>query len=212
MKELFSQIDQLVPTLGDWCSVKKASTLASIVIALRPSASVEIGVFSGASFLPIALAHKTIGHGIAYAIDPWDKDASIEGMDEKNSAWWASVDHEKIYQEFIGRMNSLGLQRNTFVYRDRSDNVEPPMNVGLLHVDGNHEIQAVKDVERYARNVVLGGLMVMDDIHWDSGMPAKAVEVAKALGFVELYSLFGQGERNQSDDFCVMQRKEMRPV
>lgn len=189
MKELFTEIETLVPTLGDWCSVQKAFALAATVLTLRPAVTVEIGVFSGASFLPMAMAHKAIGRGKAYAIDPWMKQASIEGMDKENAEWWASVDHERIYRNFMAKVGHLGVQDWVAILRSRSNEVEPPQNIGLLHVDGNHGKQAITDVKRFAPNVVIGGICWMDDINWVGGGVETAVGELLKMGFVKLYDM-----------------------
>jgi len=188
MKELFIEIDRIVPTMGDWCSVKKAAILASMVVALRPAVTVEIGVFSGASFLPMALAHKHLDHGVAYAIDPWNKSASIEGMYvAADITWWERLDHEQIYQDFMARVHSNGLSKHTQIIRAKSDDVEPPKDIGLFHLDGNHGQQAIKDVARFAPNVIMGGICWMDDLHWSGGGVAKAADNLIGMGFVKLY-------------------------
>lgn len=187
MKELFAEIEKLVPTCGDWCSVKKGCALAASVIALRPAVSVEIGVFSGASFLPVALAHKFLGTGIAYAIDPWSKTASIEGMDAENAAWWGQIDHDKIYKEFGERVTNLGLTQFVRTIRARSNDAVPPKNIGLFHLDGNHGQQAIQDVARFAPNVIVGGLVWMDDMNWAGGGVQKAADNLLKMGFVKLY-------------------------
>ncbi len=192
MKNLFSQIETLVPTCGDWCSVEKGQTLAAIVLAFRPKVTVEIGVFSGASFLPMALAHKFIKHGAAYAIDPWSKDASVEGLEAPNANWWKEVDHDRIYQLFLSKAKELGVDGISKVIRAKSDDVKPPSEIGLLHVDGNHGAQAVKDVARFAPNVHVGGICVMDDIGWQENEiyhVREAVDNLYKMGFVKLYDL-----------------------
>ncbi len=66
----------------------------------------------------------------------------------------------------------------------------PMQEIDLLHIDGQHTEQAVKDVDRFARNVRRGGICCMDDIEWanDGDQQVKAaVERLKELGFVEKY-------------------------
>jgi predicted O-methyltransferase YrrM len=78
VKQLFEKIDDLFERqLPGWCTKEKAYTLASLVIGTRPAVIVEVGVFGGRSFLPMALALKELGKGMAIGIDPWSPAASV---------------------------------------------------------------------------------------------------------------------------------------
>lgn len=189
MKDLFQQIEIVIPKIGNWCTVEKAHSLAAIVIALRPETTVEIGVFSGSSLFSMAMAHKHIGIGKVIGVDPWDAKASIEGMEPPNVDWWSKVDHEAVFQTFMQNRSQLGLSEIVRVVRMKSDDYTPPDSIDLFHCDGNHSDQAVKDVKRYATKVRVGGICVMDDINWSGGGVARAVEKLKDFGFKELYPL-----------------------
>lgn len=187
---LFTEIYNFIDTKPPgWCDLDKALTLACMVVGLRPAVTVEIGVFGGRSALPMAMAHKAIGHGMLYAIDPWDKAASVEGYEGADLEWWSSVDHESIYQYFMLQIKLRGLENVTRVIRNKSDDVAPMPGIGLLHVDGQHTDQAVRDVLRFASEVMFGGIVVMDDIAWRGGGVARAVKTLESLHFRELYKL-----------------------
>ncbi len=197
MKALLAEIERVLPDGGDWCSREKAGTLAALVISLRPVTVVEIGVFSGGSAIPILLALKHVDHGTLYAIDPWSVEASVAGLTGENRAWWQGVDHQAIYRTFLQRMKTLGVERFCTVWRKPSDDCTPPVPIDVLHIDGSHTDQAVRDVERYARKVRIGGVMILDDIRWAGGGVTRAHELACKLGFEGLYPL---------DTGIVMQR------
>lgn len=192
--EIMMQIEALLsPTrkpyvLDGWCDVEKAQALAALVIGLRPKVSVEIGVFGGRSLIPIGLAHSLVG-GYAIGIDPWSKAASLEGMEGENKAWWEAVDHEAVYQGFINAANRLTVEGFIKVLRITSDDAikdpEMPKVIDLLHLDGNHSAQAVKDVDNYATRIRPGGILVMDDIDWATAAAARVRE----LKFNFLYPL-----------------------
>lgn len=190
--ELMMQIEALLsPTrqpfvLDGWCDVEKAQALASIIIGLRPKVTVEIGVFGGRSLIPMGMAHSLVG-GYVLGIDPWAKGASLEGMDGANKEWWGAVDHEAIYQSFLRAANREIAQGYIQVARNTSDNAieSTPSVIDLLHVDGNHSAQAVKDVDNYATRIRPGGILVMDDIEWASEATARVT----ALEFNFLYTL-----------------------
>jgi predicted O-methyltransferase YrrM len=186
MRALLEQIARVLPAGGDWCTPHKAQKLAALVVALEPRVIVEIGVWLGGSLVPMALAQTHVGKGgITIGIDPWSAQASIAGeVDEANTTWWSEVNYEDV--------------------RDASDAVDvsraivlPRGPIDLLHVDGNHTAQAIRDVDRFCPHVRMGGLAILDDVDWSGGHVAQAVEHAQELGFVALYPL---------DKGLVMQR------
>ena len=189
MKRLLAEIERVLPDGGEWCTLGKASTLAALIVGLRPALVVEIGVFSGGSLIPMLLAMKHVGRGRAIAIDPWAAQASVVGMTGANEAWWASVDHDAIYRKFLGRMEVLDVAPLCDVWRQPSDACTPPAGIDLLHVDGNHAEQAIRDVERFAPNVNVGGILVLDDLNWEGGSVQGAHAIALRLGFVDRYPL-----------------------
>jgi predicted O-methyltransferase YrrM len=203
VKELFCEIARVLPEGGEWCSEAKASGLAALILADRPHTVVEIGVFLGGSFIPIALAMKFLeqgGHvagGRAIAIDPWDARASVSGqIDEADRQWWA-LDHEPVYWKFLARVERHGLSELVKVERMTSSEAQVPGCIDLLHIDGNHGEQAIADVLRFAPSIPMGGVLVLDDLEWSGGTVARAFLAAEGLGFRELYKL-GTG--------CVMRR------
>jgi predicted O-methyltransferase YrrM len=193
--DLFARIAALYPDdhkqsrLGGWCELDKALTLASLVVALRPKVSLEIGVWTGASAIPMAMAHHAIDFGALIAIDPWDPRVSIENEVAANVEWWGQQDHEAVYQKFLAELRGSRAQNYCTVQRRRSDDAMFPQVLDLIHIDGSHTMQAVKDVERYATRVRVGGVCVMDDIKWDGGGVTAACARLKELNFVELYPL-----------------------
>jgi len=188
-----SELGTLVTCTRDdqdqWCTEEKAHTLAGLVAVLRPELVVEIGVWRGASLLPMLIAMRHVNHGSAIAIDPWSQAASAAGEAPENAAWWGKVDHETAYRDFLARCERAGVVGRVAVWRKPSDECTPPARIDLLHVDGNHSDQAVRDVERFAPFVRTGGILVMDDVHWVGGHVSRALEIAVAMGFRELYAL-----------------------
>lgn len=193
---LYKDIIDLRPKLEGWASIHKGLTLASMVVALRPEVCVEIGVFGGASFLPMAMAMKAIGKGVCVGIDPWASTASVVGMDEVNAKWWGQVNHDAIYWGFKDQVKALNLEEHVEIQRTTSDNAKVPENIGILSIDGNHGEQVLRDVRRFCPQVIPGGLVILDDIHWSSGcVKDAAAEMVKwrktdhsiSKDFIELY-------------------------
>jgi hypothetical protein len=186
--ELFQKIAQVIPTLHGWCTVERAIDTASTVIATRPKTVVVIGVFGGRDTIAAALACRDFGNGLVIAIDPWSASASVEGQSGEDEKWWNDqFKHDIVYASFVSNVASLGLHGNIQIVRDRSDNFTPPPSIGLLIIDGNHGPQSVRDVERYACHVLVGGFAYLDDLNWSGGSVLDCVEKIKALGFKEIY-------------------------
>lgn len=194
MSDLFKTIKDLIEPagqqpLGGWTSVPKAQTFAAVVLGLRPEVSVEIGVWFGRSSLSMALAHKEIGRGVVHAIDAWSPHASIEGQGEADVKHWAATNHEIAYNSFMQNIQRLELQNIIKIHRAKSQDTEPPKNIGFLVIDGNHGDTAISDVKRYAPNVRTGGLVYCDDLNWSTGSVLRAIAILQTMGFVRLYDI-----------------------
>lgn len=196
MRGAFDAIAKARDAEDEWCSVEKAESLGALCMALRPACVVEIGVWRGASALPILIAlqrnppaARTGLQGMLIAIDPWSKEASAAGEAAENASWWKDVDHARAFYDFTRRMEAAGVRHLCQVIQAPSDRVTPPDAIDLLHVDGNHSDQAVRDVERFASHVVPGGILVMDDLSWSGGHVERAYDRARSLGFRELYRI-----------------------
>lgn len=200
MTRLFADIEQLIPKLEGWCSVQRAQLMAATVLALRPKLSVLLGIWGGRDTFALALAHKEVRSGTVMAIDPWSKDASVEGQLGEHRDFWGKVDHESVRTGFMRKKAELRLDPWIGVIRDKSDNVQVPNEIGILCIDGNHSDQAVRDTQRFAPVVIKGGIVFCDDIRGGNGKwdgPRKSVAVLESLGFKRLYDV---------DDGTVFQR------
>jgi hypothetical protein len=199
MSNLFSQLEEVVDQIKHgWTTVEKAQALAASVVTIRPEVSVEIGVYSGKGLISLALAHKYVGIGKAIGIDPYSPSASVEGQtNEADKEWWAKLDHNFIYGECLNRITQFKVNNTVELIRKRSDEVEPPKNIGVLRIDGNHGEAVIGDIQRYCPNVVKGGILFLDDIGWSGGAVSRAVEELVIDGWCELYKL---------DDGAVFQK------
>lgn len=183
-------VDESIQTIKNgWCSPAKGRTMAMLMVATKPSVSVEIGVYAGRSAIAMALAHKYLGKGQVLCIDPWKAEASAEGYVADHKEWWAKLDHEAIFKEFTTHIIKFGVSAQIEIKRAKSDHVEPPSTIDFLHIDGQHTQQAVKDVARFATKVKTGGIVVMDDIEWVGGQVKVATQNLLNLGFIELFKL-----------------------
>ena len=199
---LFTQIEETTGSITGWCSLEKAFTLASIVMASRPKLCVEIGVWAGKSLVPVALACREIGYGKVIAIDPWKAEASVEGqLHPADREWWSNQSHhDLIFDQFNQTLATLKLRNIVEIVRATSEEAIVPTGIGLLSLDGNHADQAIRDVERYAPNIVPGGYLVADDLGWTGGGVGRAIEKLPAMGFQELF------RQTQGDQWAVFQK------
>jgi hypothetical protein len=190
MKELYCQIgDWMASQTDGWSSKEKVAALVGAILAMRPAVVLEIGIWSGKSFIPMAMAMQHIkSTGVVIGIDPWSADASAQGMDGEHLKWWANVDHNRIFKLFNEEMLKFDLHPFCKIFRCRSDEWKIPddLVIDLLHIDGNHGEQAsVFDVDVFASRVRIGGLVWMDDSAW----AAKAVGKMYYWGFQRLFEL-----------------------
>ena len=200
---IFDEIESAIKEIAHgWTTLNKGKLLAAAVIALRPSISVEIGVWAGKGMISLALAHKHIGHGMVYGVDPYSPEASADGqVNPADKEWWSKADHELFYNIAKNNIIHYGCQNVCKLERKRSDDFEPPKNIGILVVDGNHGDESISDFKRYCPNVARGGLMFADDLNWSGGSVSKAVSLAGSLGFKELYTI-----ENKDENFGVFQK------
>lgn len=189
---VFDRIDAVLPSLQGWCEPEKAHALAAAVIAFKPTRIVEVGVFGGRSLIPMALACQANGKGVVIGIDPWTNAAAVDGYDGANRDWWATVDLERVYREFVNHVSMLSLGSFVEVVRAKSDDAPVAASYDMAHLDGQHTDQAVRDVHKFASRVRIGGLCILDDIGWVNGSGTKvgtAVDVLTRNGYEELYRI-----------------------
>lgn len=161
--------------LHGWCTPHKATLLMDIIYMMKPQTVVEIGVFGGASLVPMAFALKDLGGGKVYGIDPWDRDASLQGMTGVNQEWWGSLNHEAIYQSLVAKINEYDLSRQIELIRTTSAAAPEIYGIDVIHIDGNHSDEAsFIDVTKWVPFVRKGGLIIFDDMTW--GTNGRAVQ------------------------------------
>jgi predicted O-methyltransferase YrrM len=165
-KQVISQL----PFVEGWCSKEKASLLYDFIINEKPKTCVEIGVFGGASILPIATALKVnCNNAVVYAIDPWKTEECLKGHDKANADWWSKVNLDSIYKSFVNLVTRNSLQNQVVILKQTAEGAltHIPAKIDFLHIDGNHGEEAVNfDVDNYFPRVKKGGIIVCDDVHW----------------------------------------------
>jgi hypothetical protein len=202
MSNLFDQLKSVTDLPHGWTSPEKAKTLAGIILATRPKVILEIGTWSGRGIISCALACKEVGRGVCYGIDPYEAAASAEGQTGENLQWWSTRDHDFMHGYFQDQLKAF-LVPEVKLLRKRSDDVSPNEfdEIGLLVLDGNHGPQALRDIQRFAPRIPVGGFAVLDDLHWDGGAVTASVDYLLKNGFMEHFRV-----QKPSDDWAVFQR------
>ena len=209
-KKLFRLIATFVPTVDGWSSTEKACVLAAMTLAMKPALITEVGVYSGRSLIPMALAIQENGSGRVVGIDPYSAEASTEGESGENATWWNNQQmHDTIMEKFLSYVKSFRLDSVVSLIRKKSNEVDAPSGIGILSLDGNHTEQAVLDAEKFGQKVILGGIAVLDDLHWQAGGVLRAVDVLEEMGFKECYRKCGPSGNNESNDWNLMQRTKI---
>lgn len=182
-----SPLPKSIYNLEGWCDIEKSEKLYELVIKYKPKISLEIGVFGGRSYIPMALAHKKNNYGKCIGIDPWCKNESLTNYkcDDVNYKWWDSINYEKFYQLTLNAIIRYDVSKYTEIIRDNSLNVYDKFtneSIDIIHQDGNHsEATSYEEVLRYSSKLKRGGCWIMDDTNWDT--TAKAQQLLTRKGF-----------------------------
>lgn len=154
-----------------WCTVEKAQHLFELTIQSGAKRSIELGVFSGRSLIPIALAHQELNTGFVIGVDSWSKRAALEGTnDEANAQWWSQINFMGIYEECIDAIDYYQLNDYCGTVRLKSmtfGQLIEDNSISLLHQDSNHSEEVTcGEVELFASKIMKGGIWVSDDSRW----------------------------------------------
>lgn len=151
-----------------WCSMQKADFMLDLILTHKPKKVVEIGVWAGKSLINMARALRANGLGKIYGIDPWDSNASVEGIEDEGSQYfWRIVDHGQIYRGLVNQLEVCRLTDYVELIAKTSEAAPPIEEIDILHIDGNHcEEPSLIDVKKWAPLVKKGGFIIFDDMLW----------------------------------------------
>lgn len=153
-----------------WTTPERGIEMAELVLETKPDTIVEIGCFGARSTIAMALALRENGKGKIYTIDPWKKEAALEGENQANQEWWDRVDLNWIHNKAMEAIWRNGLDGWATVIREHSQNIIGLFNnIDMLCIDGNHsEVASSRDVEAFLPLVRYGGAIWFDDSNWPS--------------------------------------------
>lgn len=160
-----------------WTTPERGIEMAELVLDTKPDTIVEIGCFGARSTIAMALALRENGKGKIYTIDPWKKEAALEGENQANQAWWNSVDLNDIHNKAMAAIWRNNLDEYVIPIRAYSHHVNSLFNsIDALFIDGNHsEIASCRDVNLFLPNVKCGGIIWFDDADWPSTAKARTI-------------------------------------
>lgn len=171
-------LDEIPKDFGGGCSVEKAHVLAWLIQIGRVRSSLDIGVYRGRSFFPQALAHQRFTGGVVYGVDPYSKAEAQENdnfeLRDQIAQFIEATDFDALFRDVQDLRKRCGLERHAKLVRRTSAAAarqfrQQQIAFGLIHIDGNHDQQAVlDDVRAYLPLLGAGGFLVMDDISWSS--------------------------------------------
>ncbi|MFC0282493.1 glycosyltransferase [Camelimonas abortus] len=203
--ERLCEITYSVPVdIGGGSGFPKVAVMAALAEFLGLTTYIEVGVYRGRSFLPLAWSFAQRG-GHSIAVDPYSRDEADEkglpdDIREAVAAFIATTDWDSVYDEFMGRRSALELDASTTVFRKASSAAFPLVaekasGSMMIHIDGNHDTRCVmEDVRRYMSLMADGDVLVLDDTDWESVKPA--------LGYAQssLYTI------HSADTFTILTR------
>ena len=180
--EQISKIYRKTPIdFGGGCSYEKALTMAAFIKEFNIDASADIGVYRGRSLFPQAIAHQNYTGGIAFGIDPFTNEAAVQNdnpvLKERLDNFIKTTNFNKIYSQVKEIIVNTKLSQNCKLIREKSEDaieffIGNNIKFGLVHIDGNHDTEFVlMDVLNYVPLVKKGGIILVDDISWESVKP-----------------------------------------
>ena len=160
-----------------WCCEEKQEDLFHYIDLYNCKKGLEIGVFGGSSFIRAGMMFKANGGKIT-GIDPYcAEDSNRYDEEGANKEWWRTVDYEKIKVGCLLAIQTFGLKKVCDLLVTNSDDYCDKVednSLDFIHIDGNHtEVQSTLDCELYLPKLKVGGILVMDDIEWESVRKAR---------------------------------------
>lgn len=171
---------QLLPNIHGWCTQEKAQKLMDLIYVKKPIQCVEIGTLGGSVTFPILRSLQFLRRGVVFAIDAWDMQISLEGLDPANKVWWQSlnINMDQTYQYFLSWLDHLQLKNYCHVLRMRSDQAVEFFaddSIDLLYIDGSFSTEgSLQDAVLYFPKVKEGGYIWLDHSDLESKNKATA--------------------------------------
>ncbi|CAN7343341.1 class I SAM-dependent methyltransferase [Paenibacillus sp. LjRoot153] len=170
------QNDSSLHDFGGGSPLNKCYIMAYLITKFRLKNYVEIGVYKGRSLFSVSQAIKD-NNGTAYGIDPYAlNEAKQHDMEEdirdKVNHFLEELEFDDLYKNVVLKQEALELKNVIELIRKTSSQAVKDLKhieIDMLHIDGNHDYNHVlEDITNYAPLIKDGGIIVFDDINWDS--------------------------------------------
>lgn len=180
-----------------WMVEEKCDWFFKCYSHMQPKVAVEFGVFYGLSAIAQGLIIKHLSLNCKlYAVDAWDKEASLEGSNSpENNEWWGSLNYSDAHVSFLSHVEHFGLQDIIIPVKGKSCDVAGilPDRIDLLHADGNHSYEVVsQEIELYAPKISDFGIWIADDVRWKEMGGATDKLANYGFGILHEYNENGQ--------------------
>lgn len=150
-----------------WCTEEKANLIMEVIFRAQPNVCVEVGAFTGSSFLPIVSTLGFLKQGHAYAIDAWSNAEVTKGIptNSPHYQWWSTVDMELVFQSFLKTIGDpLFTPYHTTINSSSYEAASQFERIDFLHLDGNFsEEGSLEDVMLYLPKVSSGGYVLLSN-------------------------------------------------
>ena len=220
------------------CGYAKLEALAAVFRCVPRGDIVEIGSLFGRSAVALAYLARHYRTGRLLCVDPWKREETLQGIPIVDTLS-IELDIDEVFGAFCvnlapfsGLVNYLRLRSTdgARIYRSQEPVCSEEFGktpytgrIALLHIDGNHALDAVRaDIAAWSRYVRPRGWIVLDDYVWPFGDgPKVAAEeflreqtASLATAFVAGGALFIQlasSDATRSTSGTVSPRKCGRP-
>lgn len=144
-----------------WTPITQVVTVLKLIEKRRLGYIVDVSVFGGRSFLPLAFAARRV-RGVAVAIDPF---YPID-PNEKFYRDYAHFDFNKLKNRLKDRVKEYQLQQSVkFIFKDPEFvSMKLPKGIDLLHITGHTgRFAGFTALRRYNKKVKVGGFLWIED-------------------------------------------------
>lgn len=181
-QKLHAMVSSIPVDVGGGSGLDKVCVMAGLADSLAFRTYIEIGVYRGRSFFPLAWTFAQQG-GFSFGIDPYSRaDAEESDLPEDVAdavrKFFEETDYDALFREVLKNEAEFGLSGHVEFIRQpslRAVNILRSRGISsdMIHIDGNHDAVCVMgDVESYMPMLKPNGLLVLDDIDWQSVKPA----------------------------------------
>lgn len=141
--------------------------------------------------------------GVIYGIETWSNTIATEyKIGKGHDEWWNKVDFSRIKKQFLDFIIRYNIYRYIKIIEAPSRLVHSVFqSIDYLHIDGSHSmLHSSEDVILYATKVRNGGIIIMDDVDWETVTPAVTI-------LDSMCSRISCLKNQDGEDSCIFYRK-----